>query len=237
MTDIDTTLFITGEPIDTAIGECRFLTVSEYVKVSNDLNAMAMTKYHIASLLYEDRHQPEVKEFLRFAEHASLFDIVAQIPDIAQSYSKIFRMCFSEDSVKLINQGTFAKIRSLILKMNCIKEEQVNPNPEIQRALERSRRVKALEGGDIKFDDIVSSVAMGSGIPYREINNFTIYQLYMSFHRLGHFKNYDTSTLFATVAPPKGKIDSWSKHIDLFEEERHAVSREEFAKSTGSIFQ
>ncbi|MEH6944818.1 hypothetical protein [Bacillus sp. JJ722] len=58
----------------------------------------------------------------------------------------------------------------------------------------------------------------------------------MTYYRIGHIKNYDTSTLFATVSPPKLKIDSWSKHIDIFADEKHFITKEEFNKNTGSAF-
>lgn len=234
--NIDTDTFITGEPIETAIGDCRFFTVREYKKVAQDLSMMSLSKDHIINLLSRDKPNPELKVFIKQMVNYSLYDIVQQMPDFKDSYDRIFKAAFPDGGYEKINAGTFPKIRELILKMNCVTEEKVNPNPEIQAALERSKRVKALEGGDLKFSDLISSVAMYSGIPYREINNFTILQLYMSFHRISHLKSYDTTTLFATVPGSKVKIENWSKHINLHEEENHSVAYDKFKKTTGNMF-
>ena len=235
--NIDTDTFITGEPIETAIGDCRFFTVREYRKVVSDLSMMSLSKDHIINLMCREKNPtPEYRALVNHLMNCSLYDIVQQLPEFKEAYDRIFMLAFPNGGYEKINAGTFPKIRELILKMNCVTEEKVNPNPEIQAAIERSKRAKSLDGGDLKFSDLVSSVAMHSGIPYREINNFTIHQLYMSFHRISNLKNYDTTTLFATVPGSKIKIDSWNKHIDLYEEAKFAVDYEEFKKNTGNMF-
>ena len=237
MMKIDTDAFITGEPIQTAISECRFFTVREYRKVSQDLSTMSLTKDHIINLLSREKKTSQMIKFIEYISNLSLYDITREMPDIKEAYDRIFALAFSDGGYKKINAGTFPKIRELILLMNCMKEEQINPNPEIQAAIERSKRVKARDNGEeLKFSDLVSSVAMMGGFTYQQINEFTIYQLYMSFRRIANFKNYDTSTLFATVPGSKAKIESWSKHINLFEEEKHYVTQDEFSRNTGSMF-
>ena len=184
-----------------------------------------------------EKKNPETKSFIEYINGLSLYDIAQAMPDIGDAYKRIFSSAFFNGGHELINAGTFPKMRELILLMNCMKEEKINPNPEIQAALERSKRVKSRDNGEeLKFGDLVSSVAMMGGYTYQQINDFTIYQLYMSFHRIANFKNYDASTLFATVPGSKVKIDSWSKHINQFEEEKHYVTQDEFSRNTGSMF-
>ena len=235
--NIDTDTFITGEPIETAIGDCRFFTVREYRKVSQDLSMMSLSKDHIINLMCREKNpEPEYIAFVNHLMTISLYEIVQQLPEFKEAYDRIFKSAFSNGGWEKINAGTFPKIRELILKMNCVTEEEVNPNPEIQAALERSKRVKDLEGGNLKFGDIISSIAMCSGITYEAINDFTIHQMYMSFHRISHIFNYQTTTLFATVPGSKVKLDNWSKHIDLYEGAKHAVDYDEFKKNTGNMF-
>ena len=235
--NIDTDTFITGEPIETAIGDCRFFTVREYRKVSQDLSMMSLSKDHIINLMCREKNpEPEYVAFVNHLMTLSLYEIVQRLPEFKEAYDRIFKSAFSNGGWEKINAGTFTKIRELILKMNCVTEEKINPNPEIQAAIERSKRVKAREGGDLKFGDLVSSIAMYSGIPYKEINDFSIYQLYMSFHRISHIFNYETTTLFATVPGSKVKIENWSKTVDLYEEDKHSVAYDNFKKTTGSMF-
>src|SRR5699024_5262698 len=97
--------------------------------------------------------------------------------------------------------------------------------------IERSKRMKD-NGTD--FATIVTSVAAIGGKSYEQINDMTVYQLYMEFQRLAQKISYDTSILFATVAE-KVKIDGWNKEIDMFEEEKHALSRSEFSKIADTV--
>lgn len=226
--------YILGLPIETEIGNCHFLKVKEYPDHFFDLQVVALTKNHIISKYNDLNKDGFLNEFIEELHKVDLFEIVIGIPEIRQSYIKLFEKVFNDNAFERVDKENFTYFRNLVMTMNCLKEEKVNPNPEIQRAIERSRRVKSREGEKLEFADIVTSVVGHNGLTYDAINNFTIFQLYMTYYRIAQFKNYDTSTLFATVAADKVKIDSWSKHINLFEEEKHVLSHDEFKKTIGS---
>ena len=232
---IDTEFFILGNPIETEIGNAQFIKVKDYPDIYSDLNILSASKFHfLHNFLSSNQANNEQKEWI---ERASLYEIVSSVPDISYSYYRVFAKVFDVDNaIERVNSENFNYYRALIMKMNCMKEEKINPNPEIQRAIERSKRVKAQEGGKLTFTDIVTSIVGYNGLTYESINDFTIYQLYQTFHRIGQIKNYDTSTLFATVSSEKINIESWNKHIDLYEEESHFVSEQQFKKNTGSVF-
>lgn len=230
--------YILGLPIETDIGKCNFLLVKEYPNYFMDLQVVSLSKAQIIYKYNEINKNGNLDEFLEELNKASLLEIGMGIPDISQSYIRLFNKLFdSETIITKLNEDNFDYYRKLIMTMNCMKEEAINPNPEIQKAIERSKRVKAKEGEKFEFADIVSSVVGYNGLSYKDINEFTIYQLYMTYHRIAHIKNYDTSTLFATVSTDKINIDSWSKHIDLFEEESHVSEYNQFKKNTGSVFE
>jgi len=162
--------------------------------------------------------------------------LVLYFPDLKEVYGELlFKVFDSNSNFQLLNSNNFDYYRKLIMDMNCVKEEKINPNPEIQKWIEKSKKFKE-SGEKLEFSDIVSSVVGYNGLSYNDINEMTIYQLYMTFQRIGQIKGYDTSTLFATVAE-KVDVQSWCKHIDLFEEEAHGISRENFDKKIGSIFE
>lgn len=229
--------YILGLPIDTDLGECEFLLVREYPDYFSDLQLMALTKEHIVNKYNEINKDGSIKEFIDELQKLTLYDIATSIPELSEAYSKLFMRVFNSDEIlQKIDEKNFDYYRKLIMTMNCMKEEKINPNPEIQKAIERSRRVKQSDGESIDFTDIVTSCVGYNGLLYKDINDFTIYQLYMTYYRIAQFKNYDTSTLFATVSSDKINIESWGKHINLFEEEKHFVTKEEFSEKSNGLF-
>lgn len=228
--------YIIGEPIETDIGLCDFIKVKEYPDFAFELQTISLNKLHLIYKYQQINKNHELDEFINELNKLSLFEIVFGIPELRQAYLKVFLRVFNDGkSVAQINQSNFEYYRKLVMDMNCVKEELINPNPEIQRAIERSRRVKQRESGGLEFADIVTSIVGFNGLSYKDIKEMTIYQLYMTFHRIAQIKGYDTNTLFATVSTEKINIESWCKHIDLLEDEKHFVTQEEFNKKTASV--
>lgn len=228
--------YILGLPIQTEIGECSFLKVSDYPDYIVDLLTVSMSKENLIFKYTEMNKDGSLNEFINELHKLDLFTISAHIPEMQVAYYSLFNKVFeNEEAIKLLTTENFEYYRNLILTMNYTKEEKINPNPEIQKAIERARRVKSTDSEGMEFADIVSSIVGHNGLTYDDISKFTIYQLYMTFYRINQIKNYDTSSLFATVSD-KVKIESWSKHINLFEEESHAISREELDGKANSLF-
>ncbi|PLR99645.1 hypothetical protein [Bacillus sp. T33-2] len=232
--------YILGLPIQTEIGVCHFLKVKEYPDYFMDLQIIGLSKQHFINKYAEmnkRQKDPLVEEFIEELKIVDLYQIVVNIPEVSQAYFSVLSKVFDDgDIVEKITPENFSYYRNLVMTMNFIKEEKINPNPEIQRAIERSRRLKQQDSEGLEFSDLVSSVVGFNGLSYQDINEFTVYQLYMTYYRIAQIKNYDTSTLFATVSSEKIKIESWSKHINLFEDEKHFISEQEFKKKTGSVF-
>lgn len=235
--------YILGLPIRTNLGDCHFLKVKDYPNFSQDLQVVGMTKDHFINLIYQSNNKEIVDEIKDF----SLMQIVLGVmkEELLPIYERVFEhflnrkdafwSLIKEDEYgeAYFDEEEFEKIRQLILKLSCIKEEKINPNPEIQEAIDRSKRVKAQQGGEINFSTIVTSVSALGGKDYSEINEMTLYQLYMNFYRLMQKFSYDTTTLFATVG--EVEIEDWNKKIDMFEEEKHGITRSEFSKIAGIL--
>lgn len=234
MMDIEE-FYFTGLPIETSIGYCHFLTIEDYAECFIYLQYVSMTKEQILSELAKNYIGADKNE-LEALKQYTFYELICNLANWHVSYAKVFTKVFrNEDILTSINEENFYELRKLILKMSCIKEEEINPNPEIQKFIEMSKRAKSREGDKQTLGDMTSSIVGYNGLSYSDINSFTIYQLYLTYYRICHFKNYDTSTLFSTVSTEKIKIDSWSKHIDLFEEEKHYITQEEFKKNIGSV--
>lgn len=226
-----------GRPIPTEIGECKFIKVYDYPIMSSHLYLIQLSKYEIINLLKKQKKSKDMDEFIKEISNADLFTIVANIADISKAYIEVLSYSIENFDITKVNKDNFNEIRDLIMKINCLQEEEYNTNPEIQKTIERSRRVKNQNLDNVKFSDIISSVCVGCGYTYKEVGEFSLYQLYLAYQRLGYFKNYDTSTLFATVSSDKINIESWSKHIDLFKKESHGITYDQFKKNIGSAIE
>ncbi|KRT93782.1 hypothetical protein ABE068_18480 [Bacillus glycinifermentans] len=231
-------LFILGIPVDTPIGKCHFLKMKDYNDYAAYLNLIKMSKNEIVYRYSQLNKNGELNELIEEMKKLPLFDIVNQLPNFNEAYSEVFQKVFqNEDIFELIDRDNFISIRKLIIEMHCLKEEKISPNPEVQRRIEQSKRLKRQEQELLEVYDMISSIMAFTGVPYKEIAEMTMYQMYMTFYRIDRIKDYDTSILFATVSPEAGKnIKHWSEHVDLFKEESHALTDEQ-VKNLKRLFQ
>ena len=120
------------------------------------------------------------------------------------------------------------------MDMNVLIEDNVSPNEEIQRAIERSRRVSKQTSQESTFVDITTSIVASTNHSFEDVSRMNVFQVYATYARIGAIYNYQTSTLFATVAE-KVNIESWNKHIDLFQAENNTYSKEQFDSKFGGL--
>ena len=239
--------YIFGLPVQTEFGEVRFLTYLEYLQNLADLSNMSQNVLHIyyqyrelydkAKLKKDEKEQ--VEKNLTELKEQKLFDIVMSSEGYKESYKKIFNLVINNDeAVSLImnHEELFMKFRKLVLDMNMLTESLVSPNEEIQKGIERSRRAKMASNKDKQtLGDIVSSIAVGAGISPEHVARMHVLLVYSIYYRIGKFQNYNTSTLFATVAE-KVEIESWSAHVNMWEQETDSMEKSDFDKKFGGMF-
>ncbi len=229
--------YILGEPIDTEIGKCNFIKVKDYPKYITDLQIISLSKDNLYYKYSQLNKNGKLDDFLKELKGLTLYETVVSIKDLSEAYFRVFLKVFdSEEIISEITPENFDFYRNLIMGMNCVKEERINPNPEIQKAIERSKRVKSQDGENLEFADMATSIIAFSSKGYKDLADMTVYQFYMTFYRIAQIKSYDTSTLFATVAGDKVNIENWSKTIDLYEEDSHAISEKEVSEKSKGIF-
>lgn len=229
--------YITGIPVDTDIGKAHFIKVRDYPDIFMDLQIVAMSKLEIIYKYSEINKDGSLDRLLEELKKLDLYDITTGLPELKEAYYNVFSLVYKDDkAVAKIGRHNFETHRQTVMDMNCIQEEEINPNPEIQRHLERSKRVKAQEAGKLTFADMCSSIVVNGGKTYEDLLDYTIYQFYMTFYRISQFKSYDASTLFATVPTDKKvEIESWSKHIDLYAKESHVIDGDRFKREANDI--
>lgn len=234
MLDIED-FYIFGIPIQTEIGKAHFLKMRDYPTYFADLQVIGMSKLEILYKTNEMNKDGSLDDLIAEIEKLGLFELSMSWKELKDSYLNIFTKVFDDPYIlDSITSQNFEYYRQLVMKMNGTKEEKINPNPEIQKALDRSKRVKSLGQEKLTVADMCSSIVTYTGISYEDILDYTIYQFFVTFQRIGTFINYDTTALFATVSPDI-EMENWSKHIDLYEEEGHTISEEQFKKTTGDV--
>ncbi|MFK8370350.1 hypothetical protein ACI702_19390, partial [Bacillus velezensis] len=112
-------------------------------------------------------------------------------------------------------------------------EEKIVENDELQEFHDLNNQLK-LQDSQNDLKDIASCVAAFNGYTYQEVADMTIYQLYLSYYRMGEIMNYNTSALFATVSADV-KIGDWNSHVDMYKEEKHHLSTAD-AKNLEQLF-
>lgn len=236
--------YIFGEPIETKLGYVRFLTYKEYLLNISELSLMTQNVLHkyYQYIKKVDKDNTELLDYLEEFKKLSLFQIVHNEEVMYETYEKIFKMLiipYSEDGNELEmvmnSEDMFMQYRKLVMDMNLLSEETVSPNPEIQKGLEMSRETKQLGKDKTTFTDIVSSIVAGTANSFNDVCNMTVYQVYSTYYRMGAIFDYQTSTLFATVSE-KVKVESWGRHLDLYERESHTIKAKDFNKKFGGMF-
>lgn len=234
--------YILGLPIETELGELHFVKIKDMPMFAQYQNILTISKDKIIYLFLGFDEKKDIwtsdwqNKFKEFKDNILLYDLIIQIQELHDLYIKLFDYLFKTKNIfQQVTRDNFNYYRNLIMKMNCINEEEFNPNPEIRKWQEKSKRAKQ-DGKPIEFQDMISSVVVGTGLTYEQVCEMTLYQFYTTFRRLSAFKEYDTSTLFATVSTEKIKIEQWCKNIDLFEVDKSGYTREEYNKMKGNIF-
>lgn len=210
--------YILGHPINTRIGDLHFITVEEYPLFLMHSSYLTLDKDefmgHIKKV-YQD------EGLIKYLDSFSLFELIIKFPDLGlyAGFKGLFALCFKADVFDLIeNETEFEEYRELIKKINMVKHEKPNPNPEIEKFNRMRRMIQQSKNGENTFESMVTSVWTYLGErPF----NMTLYQFYQVFGRISQFKSYDTSTLFATVSS-EAKIEPWYKAIN-FDEEKHTM--------------
>ena len=218
--------YILGLPIDTSIGKCHFVKVRDYPDFLVFQRLLLINKDKMMKIFKDNSDcDDEMLEIIK--QTHELYDFIKMMPELDQLYNQLFQFVFKQSVYSKVDSSNFDYYRKLIMTMNCIEEEEVNPNPEIQAWIEKSRQF--FNKDKVSFEDIASCVVAYTGHTYNDINEMTIYQLFMTFQRISAIIAYNTTTLFRTVSNDVN-VESWAKHINLFEKRGYGVDNYKFGK-------
>lgn len=225
-------LYVLEKPIETKIGYIYPVLVDDYYEFLKFNGVLNFDKNALISYFKDLTGQnEEFQPFLDLVEELDLFDFIvicgvdeykgSFLYDLYDGYKKLFEFCFKDDVFHLIeNNNDFDEYINIIRDINGVKYEPASSNPEIERRNQMKRRLDAMKGENITFEDMFISVCVGLQKLPSEVNKMTIFNFYKIFAGIGQFKNYDTSTLFATVSS-EVKIEPWYKSTEVKKEQAY----------------
>lgn len=220
-------LFGTGQPVKTPIGDCHFIKIKEYVDFSSDLPLMADNKDKIAESMRQVlKDKLDAQDIEEMVSGRNLFQLILMHPLYFEAYQSIFIKIFNDKEImSKVSDENFMELRSLVLKMHLINEDKKSPNSEIEELNQISKELKSSDNG-ADLSDMISVVVVMTGIDYSAINEWSLFQLYLTYHRILKKENHDASVIFATVSS-EVKVNGWDDHIDLYAEEKHHLSQKD----------
>ena len=201
--------YIIGEPIETKIGDLHPIYIKDYPTMLEYVGVLVLDKASVLNTLKPMIMQDEsLSVLLDLANELSLYEFICLFEDVEYTgsflhdlynqYRDMFILCFKDDVFhKIETNEEFEYYIDLIKNFNDIKHEKENPNPEIARMDELKRRLQEARGELVTFEAMFTSTLLSSSINPKDM---TLYQFNKAFDRIGYFKSYNTSTLFATVS-------------------------------------
>lgn len=231
--------YIIGLPIDTEIGKLYPTLMEDYPTLLKYLGVLTLEKDDlIISLSAIAKENDGFQPLVDYAKDVSLFEFAITfkgedykgtfIQDIYIQFKELFKFCFKDDVFdKIQDNEEFEYYIQLIKDVNDVQYEKPNPNPEIARFDRLKKKLQDMKGETVTFEAMYSSVLLSSGI---HPNKMTIYQFNKAFDRIGHFKSYDTTTLFKTV-DTSGKLDVHPWYSMTKKEEPSLITEEQLNKA------
>lgn len=243
---IDRDEFIFGLPIDTEYGKIRFLKYIEFTKYKVETYLFNQNVLHIYYMYRKDAEGDKEKiELIEPLKEAKLFELVYGLPQFKQAYVTLLGLVldmngFDSETLNQIveeilnNEEKFNYYRKLIQDMNLLKEVDVSADETTQKYIEMARQAKDENGQPNSILNIIASLAVATSHRFEELANMTVMQVTAMYYKLNQFKNYETSTLFATVSNDV-KVESWSEIPDLFKPESLTIDGKDFSKKYGGL--
>lgn len=122
---------------------------------------------------------------------------------------------FVIDNTNLITVQNYEEVRKIIMNQNLIFEQKVYKNKKVQEWANKAMEAKARNSSKISIEDIITTVSVYKGVNYKEIKEYSLYQLYADFYRIRKMKKYDADIIFRSVSDSV-TIEDFAEEVNLF---------------------
>lgn len=133
---------------------------------------------------------------------------------------------------KKIDRDNYDYIRKMIIKCNGIRLPKQSKNKELQKWFDKSYDHKK---DDTDMEDILTTVMAYTGYTPEQIRKTTIYQVNAFIARINKLKEFDTQIQCMCAGAEKIKLEPFTKHINLFEEDKISTSLDKFKQQMGGL--
>lgn len=130
------------------------------------------------------------------------------------------------EDCRIIDSNIFEEIKRILKLQNCIKDIVEEKKPNIQNERQRDVYEKIMAGrkrkeqeNAINFVTIYNSIVHGSKsfVPYSEVNNLTVYQLYNTYESIFKIETYQQNFKMLLAGAKSEDLDlkHWSQAIKI----------------------
>ncbi|MEX3710878.1 hypothetical protein ABFV99_00590 [Cytobacillus horneckiae] len=127
---------------------------------------------------------------------------------------------FVNNKGQKVTPDNYEDIRKIVLHQNIIFEPKVYKNKMMQEWAEKVLEARSKNSANIDFEDMITTIAALSGKHYKDLEEYTVYQLRAEFARWNKIKEYDsTSILYANPhIASEIKLDHFAEMLDLYKD-------------------
>ncbi len=229
---IKTIDFKTGEKINSII--IYPIKIKDYEEFSKCAGVLYLSKKH-----FDESVQEYSLLELLFLSHRSLgftteifidslcklfsFVTLKDIVFIEQEGFVFFEEEIINDEIikikKVISLSNYEEIRQKIMQQNLIYEQKIYKTKLMNEWAQKALIAKQKNASNITLEDIVSTVSVGCGKHYSDLENYTIYQVYSDFYRLRKMIEYESKIQYKcsqNFDASSVNIEDYAENLDLF---------------------
>jgi len=130
--------------------------------------------------------------------------------DINQNKDDIF------DEKSIISNHNYDNIRNIIMKQNLLFEQKVYKTELMNKWAEKAMKAKQKNAPNISLEDIITTVSVGCGKLFSDLEEYSIYQLYSDFFRLRKIMEHDSSVHFLCAGATNLKLQDFAESLNLY---------------------
>ena len=181
-----------------------------------------ITDYNIKTLKLDE--DINLFEFLLFTDIANgcKDNIINGITTILQLVTRnnnvifdVQKGIFIIDQDHCLNSSNYEDFRQAVMKQNILFEPIVYPNEVMRIWAEKAKAAKAKKEKPITLEGVIRTVSVFTGKHYKDIAEYTIYQIFSDFYGVRKIKDFDFTTLLISQGA-KINLSDYAEDIDMF---------------------